>query len=82
MSLQELGHVITALTALGLVVVVLVMTLTPWVRIWRRVVREEREAAERRRVEKAKRAREEKPRVGFQIDEEPSRPRTTHTDRR
>ena len=67
MSLETLGHVITALTALALAVVVLLIHALRWVRIWLRVRREEREAAERRRAEKARRARDEKPRVGFRV---------------
>lgn len=67
MSLQELGHVITALTALVLAVGI---SGFHWIREWRieRRYRERlaAEAAERRRVEKAMGAREEKPRVGFQ----------------
>lgn len=66
MTLSELGHVITALTALVLAVGI---SGFHWIREWRieRRYRErlEAEAAERRRVEKARHAREEKPRVGF-----------------
>lgn len=73
MNLQELGHVITALTALVLAVGI---SGFHWIREWRieRRYRErlEVEAAERRRLEKAMRAREERPRVGFRSPNPPS----------
>lgn len=66
MTLSELGHVITALTALVLAVGI---SGFHWIREWRieRRYRErlEAEAAERRRVEKARRTREERRPVGF-----------------
>jgi hypothetical protein len=64
-SLDELGDVITALTALVLAIGVLVMHARVCVKIWLRVRREEREAAERRRYEMAKRAQEQKDPMGF-----------------
>ena len=69
MTLSELGHVITALTALVLAVGI---SGFHWIREWRieRRYRErlEAEAAERRRVEKARRALEERRPVGFHAD--------------
>jgi hypothetical protein len=65
---DELGHYVTALTALALALVVLVMTLGRHLRIEHRV---RREMAEEARLKAASPARPKRDRVGFQPPGEP-----------
>ncbi len=70
MTAEDLGHYVTALTALALAIVVLVMTVGRYLRIERRVRREMREEA---RLKTAPQARMKRPPVGFQPPDRPSR---------
>jgi hypothetical protein len=70
-STDELGHYVTALTALALALVVLVMTVGRYLRIERRVRREMREEA---RLKAAAQARPKRKPVGFQPPQSPSVP--------